>query len=41
MSADAVLKMIKDEDIAYVDIRFTDVRGKLQHVTVEDRKSVV
>ena len=29
-----VLDMIKDEDIAYVDIRFTDPRGKLQHVTV-------
>ncbi|MFT6457667.1 MAG: glutamine synthetase [Pseudophaeobacter arcticus] len=27
--------MIKDEDAAYVDIRFTDVRGKLQHVTVD------
>jgi len=26
--------MIADEDIAYVDIRFTDPRGKLQHVTV-------
>jgi glutamine synthetase len=26
--------MIKDEDAAYVDIRFTDPRGKLQHVTV-------
>ncbi|ATG43701.1 type I glutamate--ammonia ligase [Phaeobacter sp. BS52] len=35
MSADAVLKMIKDEDAAYVDIRFTDVRGKLQHVTID------
>ncbi|MBY6134833.1 type I glutamate--ammonia ligase [Leisingera sp. XS_AS12] len=35
MSADAVLKTLKDEDIAYVDIRFTDVRGKLQHVTVD------
>ncbi|MAN98714.1 MAG: glutamine synthetase, partial [Roseovarius sp.] len=34
MSKDAVLKLIKDEDIDYVDIRFTDVRGKLQHVTV-------
>jgi len=34
MSNDAVLKLIKDEDIDYVDIRFTDVRGKLQHVTV-------
>ena len=35
MSTDAVLQMIKDEDAAYVDIRFTDVRGKLQHVTVD------
>ena len=35
MSAKDVLKQIKDEDIAYVDIRFTDVRGKLQHVTVD------
>ncbi|WP_282094914.1 type I glutamate--ammonia ligase [Epibacterium ulvae] len=35
MSAEAVLKLIKDEEAAYVDIRFTDVRGKLQHVTVD------
>ena len=35
MSIDAVLKQIKDEDIAYVDIRFTDIRGKVQHVTVD------
>jgi glutamine synthetase len=35
MSADAVLQLIKDEDAAYVDIRFTDTRGKLQHVTVD------
>ena len=34
MSKDAVLKLIADEEIAYVDIRFTDPRGKLQHVTV-------
>ncbi|MBY6092715.1 type I glutamate--ammonia ligase [Pseudooceanicola sp. 502str34] len=34
MSKDAVLKLIKDEDVEYVDIRFTDPRGKLQHVTV-------
>jgi glutamine synthetase len=34
MSKDSVLKMIKEEDAAYVDIRFTDPRGKLQHVTV-------
>ncbi len=30
----SVLKTIKDEDVDYVDIRFTDPRGKLQHVTV-------
>ncbi|CUH84847.1 type I glutamate--ammonia ligase [Thalassovita mediterranea] len=35
MSAESVLKLIKDEDAAYVDIRFTDTRGKLQHVTVD------
>ncbi|QOL79727.1 type I glutamate--ammonia ligase [Pseudooceanicola spongiae] len=34
MSKDKVLKLMKDEDVAYVDIRFTDTRGKLQHVTV-------
>ncbi|MEM8824828.1 MAG: type I glutamate--ammonia ligase [Pseudomonadota bacterium] len=34
MSKDAVLKTIKDEEVEYVDIRFTDPRGKLQHVTV-------
>ena len=34
MSKDALLKTIADEDIEYVDIRFTDPRGKLQHVTV-------
>jgi glutamine synthetase len=34
MSASDMLKTIKDEDVEYVDIRFTDPRGKLQHVTV-------
>ena len=34
MDAASFVKKIKDEDIAYVDIRFTDPRGKLQHVTV-------
>jgi len=34
MSKKDVLKLMKDEDVAYVDIRFTDPRGKLQHVTV-------
>ncbi|MEL6204430.1 MAG: type I glutamate--ammonia ligase, partial [Pseudomonadota bacterium] len=34
MSKADVLKTIKDEEVAYVDLRFTDPRGKLQHVTV-------
>ncbi len=34
MSIKDVLATIKEEDVAYVDIRFTDPRGKLQHVTV-------
>ena len=29
-----VVKMIADEGIEYVDIRFTDPKGKLQHVTL-------
>jgi len=28
-----VLKMIADDDIQYVDLRFTDPRGKMHHVT--------
>ncbi|MEM8842820.1 MAG: type I glutamate--ammonia ligase, partial [Pseudomonadota bacterium] len=32
-TAKDLVKMIKDEEIAYVDIRFTDPRGKMQHVT--------
>jgi len=35
MSADAVLKKIKDEKIPYVDLRFTDTKGKWQHVTFD------
>ena len=34
MSKDAVLKLIADEGIEFVDIRFTDTRGKLQHITM-------
>ncbi len=34
MSSSDMLKTISDEDIEYVDLRFTDPRGKLQHVTV-------
>jgi glutamine synthetase len=34
-SASDVLKTIKDNDIKYVDLRFTDPRGKMQHVTMD------
>ncbi len=37
MSANDVLKMIKDEDVKFVDFRFTDTRGKEQHVSVPAR----
>src|SRR5437764_13775923 len=30
-----VLKAIKDNDVKYVDLRFTDPRGKWQHVTFD------
>jgi len=33
MSVDNVLKLIKDEEVKFVDLRFTDTRGKDQHVT--------
>jgi glutamine synthetase len=33
MSAD-VMKMIKDEEVKFVDLRFTDTRGKEQHVSL-------
>jgi len=29
-----VLKMIKSEDVKFVDLRFTDTKGKEQHVTI-------
>ena len=34
MNANEVVQMMKDEDVAYLDVRFTDPRGKLQHVTI-------
>ncbi|MFT5656549.1 MAG: glutamine synthetase, partial [Arenicella sp.] len=34
MSVSDLLKQIKDENIKYIDFRFTDTRGKEQHVTV-------
>jgi len=33
--ANSVLKMIKDKEVKFVDLRFTDPRGKWQHVTFD------
>ena len=37
MSSQDVLKTIKDNEVKYVDLRFTDTRGKEQHVTIPAR----
>jgi glutamine synthetase len=34
MSAE-IKKMIKEQEVQYVDLRFTDLRGKMQHVTMD------
>ena len=34
-SANDVLKQITDNDVKFVDLRFTDPRGKMQHVTMD------
>ena len=34
MSVKNALKLMKDEEVDYVDVRFTDPRGRLQHVTL-------
>src|SRR5436853_5541870 len=31
----AALKLIKDKEVKYVDLRFTDPRGKMQHLTMD------
>ena len=33
-----VLKMIKDKEVKFIDLRFTDTRGKEQHVSVPARR---
>ncbi len=35
MSSKNVLKIMKDKEIEYVDLRFTDPKGKLQHLTMD------
>ena len=37
MTPAAVVKLIKDKEVKYADLRFTDTRGKEQHVTIPAR----
>ncbi|MGH8746471.1 MAG: type I glutamate--ammonia ligase [Burkholderiales bacterium] len=37
MTPDDVLKMLKDKEVKFVDLRFTDTKGKEQHVSVPSR----
>lgn len=34
-TASDILKQIADNDIRFVDLRFTDPRGKLHHITID------
>jgi glutamine synthetase len=34
MSAENVLAMIKEHDVKFIDLRFTDTKGKEQHVSI-------
>ena len=34
-NAETVLSTIKDKDVKFVDLRFTDPRGKMQHLTMD------
>ena len=35
MSSKEVLKLMKDKEVEFVDFRFTDPKGKLQHLTMD------
>ena len=37
MSAKEIIKLMKEKEIEYVDLRFTDPRGKLQHLTIDGK----
>jgi glutamine synthetase len=38
MTASSIVQRLKDEDIKFVDLRFTDPRGKLQHLTMDSKE---
>ena len=35
MSSKNIIKLMKDKQVEFVDLRFTDPRGKLQHLTMD------
>ena len=35
MSSKKILGLMKEKEIEYLDLRFTDPRGKLQHLTMD------
>ena len=37
MSSSDVMKMIKEKEVRWADLRFTDTRGKEQHVSIPSR----
>jgi len=37
MSASKTIKLMKEKEVEYVDLRFTDPRGKLQHLTMDGK----
>ena len=37
MSASKILNLMKEKEVEYVDLRFTDTRGKLQHLTMDGK----
>ncbi|WWO96686.1 MAG: glutamine synthetase beta-grasp domain-containing protein [Candidatus Dasytiphilus stammeri] len=34
MSDDQFFRMVKKEEVKFIDLRFTDIQGKEQHVTI-------
>ena len=37
MSASKTIKLMNEKEVEYVDLRFTDPRGKLQHLTMDGK----
>ena len=39
MSASKIIKLMKEKEVEYGDLRFTDPRGKLQHLTMDGTRA--